>query len=94
MVPLLKTANALLSEILNAAQPPTFSAPPVSDAVEDMATLSMTSIGNLTRLLQAFRLLAGVEALVAAQAMVLRDSPGFAFRTQALPRLFVPGCRC
>ncbi len=84
MVPLQKTANSLLSEILNAARPMNFTVPPVSEAVEDMATLSMVCAGNLNAILQPFRLLIGIEALVAAQAMDLRDSPGFAVQTGKL----------
>lgn len=68
LVPLQKTANAAMAEIQLEAQSAVAIVPPVSEAVEDMATLSMQHADRLDRALAPFRLLCGIEALAGAQA--------------------------
>ena len=68
LVPLQKTANAALAEILLEAHSAVVALPPVSEAVEDMATLSMQHADRIGRALEPFRLIAGIEALAGAQA--------------------------
>ena len=68
LVPVQKTANAALAEILLEAQSAVVALPPVSEAVEDMATLSVQHADRLGRALEPFRLIAGIEALAGAQA--------------------------
>lgn len=72
MVPLQKTAAALLAEIRRHAQPAILDPAPVSEGVEDMACLTPLAARKLCDQMRAFRLLAGAEALVAAQAIDLR----------------------
>lgn len=68
LVPLQKTANAALAEIQLETQSAISVLPAVSEAVEDMATLSMQHAERLGRALEPFRLLCGIEALAGAQA--------------------------
>ena len=72
-VPLQKTAAALYAEIRLAAAPASLDAMPVSDSVEDIAPLTLLAVRKLAAQLATFKLLVTVEALVAAQAVDLRD---------------------
>ncbi len=72
-VPTQKTALSLLADISHHANPVMMNPNPVSDAVEDMATLAPQAATKLTQQLKACRLLFGLEALVACQAIDLRD---------------------
>ena len=78
MVPLQKTAMALLGEIRHASTPTALDPPPVSDTVEDMAPQTPAVARKLSKQMADLRLLLGAEALVAAQAIDLRgpDSVG------------------
>ena len=71
-VPLQKTTAALLSDILQGAQPVTHSLPPVSETVEDIAPTTPQSALKLMDQLKDFRRLVAIEALVACQAIDLR----------------------
>ncbi len=75
MIPLLKTANALLLEISALAQASLVALPPVSEAVEDMDSDGLQIAIRMEKLTQTMRRLSGLEALVAAQAVDLRG-PG------------------
>ena len=72
LVPMQKTAAALLAEIRQAAQPVIFDAAPVSDTVEDVAPMTPLAAAKLDRQMRPFASLAAVEALTAAQAVDLR----------------------
>ena len=73
MVPLQKTAAALLADIRRHAMPLAFDAAPVSDAIEDMAAMTPQVAKKLQDQLRPMFLLLSSEALVAAQAIDLRE---------------------
>ncbi len=75
MVPVQKVAMALLAEIRHLALPTAFDAPPVSDGVEDVAPNTQAAARKLGRMARPMRLLAGIEGMVAAQAIDLRQTP-------------------
>ncbi len=72
-VPLQKTTSGLHAEIRLSAMPASLDAMPVSDTVEDHAPLTLLAIRKLATQLVPFRLLIAIEALVAAQAVDLRE---------------------
>ena len=72
MVPVQKVAGSLLAEIRHRALPVAFDAPSVSDAVEDVAPNTQAAARKLGRMAGPLRLLAGIEGMVAAQAVDLR----------------------
>ena len=72
-VPIQKTAAALLGEIRSYATPASLDAMPVSDMVEDIAPQTVLAIRQIQQQSQAFRLLIGIEAMVAAQAIDCRQ---------------------
>ena len=72
-VPMQKTTSALHAEIRLSATPASLDAIPVSDAVEDIAPLTLLAIKKLAAQLVPFKLLVAVEATVAAQAADLRE---------------------
>lgn len=74
LVPAQKTAAALLAEIRRHAVPVAFDPAPVSDSVEDMAPMTAQAALKLSDQAEALKLLAGYEALVAAQAIDLRGN--------------------
>jgi histidine ammonia-lyase len=67
-----KTAAALYAEIRLHATPASLDAVVVSDTVEDHATQALLCVRKLEDQLQLYRLLLGIEAMVAAQAVHLR----------------------
>jgi len=71
-VPLQKTAAALLADVRRHAMPVVFDPAPVSDGVEDMAPMTAQAACKLHEQMGPLSLLAGSEALVAAQAGDLR----------------------
>ena len=71
-VPLQKTAAALLGDVRRHAMPVAFDPAPVSDAVEDMAPMTAQVAEKLSAQMEPLQLLAGAEAVVAAQARDLR----------------------
>ena len=71
-IPSQKTAAALLAEIRQGASPAFVDPAPVSETVEDIAPMTPASARKLIRQLQPLELLAGLEAIVAAQAIDLR----------------------
>lgn len=73
-VPTQKTAAALLAEIRHAAHPIMFDPAPVSDAVEDMASMTPATAKKLQGQSKPFQLLAALEGLVACQAIDLRGN--------------------
>ena len=75
MVPIQKTAGALLARIRHAAIPMAFDPPPVSDAVEDIAPLTSEVAKKLIGQLKDFRLILAIEGMVSCQAIDLRDNP-------------------
>ena len=72
MVPVQKTAAALLAEIRRCALPDAIDPAPVSEGVEDMASMTCQSAASLDRQNRAVWLVLACEALVAAQALDLR----------------------
>lgn len=74
-VPMQKTVAALLAEIRLAAQPASLDAMVVSEMVEDVAPQTPLCARKLDAQAGLMRWLAGVEAMVAAQAADLRASP-------------------
>ena len=74
MVPLQKTAAALLSDIRRHASSYITDAQPVSDTVEDMAPNTPLAARKLDDLLHPFTLLISAEAVVAAQALDLQKT--------------------
>ncbi len=68
-----KTAAAIHAEIRLKAMPASTDAIVVSDTVEDHATHAMLSIRKLAEQLQLMQLLLAIEAMVAAQAVDLRQ---------------------
>lgn len=75
MVPMQKTCASLQAEIRRHAMPVAFDPAPVSDTVEDMAAMTPLAAAKLLDQMRAFHLLAGAEAMAAAQALDLR-APG------------------
>ena len=71
-VPAQKTAAALLADIQAHATPPMPPAP-VSDSVEDVAPMTPQSATQLSALITPLKLLLGLEARTALQAIHLRD---------------------
>ena len=69
MVPLQKTANALLAELMDAANPFVGGLPPVSESVEDMASLTMLQAAKLRRASASFKLICAAEGIAASQAL-------------------------
>lgn len=93
MVPLQKTANALLSEIQSLAVSRTGALPAVSEAVEDIDNCLLGYSRNLEKQCDHFRRLSGIEAFVASQAIDLRGSDRCGRMTRALHdqvRAFAP----
>lgn len=72
VIPTQKTASSLLAEIRHAAHPVMFDPAPISSGVEDMAPNTAAVLRKLDRQLKPFKLLIGMEALVACQAIDLR----------------------
>lgn len=70
--PVQKTVAALTAEIQHAATPMPAWVMPVADGIEDVATLSMPTIGHTRGIVERLRLLAAVELMIAAQACDLR----------------------
>ncbi len=71
-VPLQKTVGALMGDIRRHAMPVVCDAAPVSDAVEDVAPMTPLAALKLSDQMVPLHLLAGIEALVGAQARDLR----------------------
>ncbi len=86
-VPLQKTAAALLAEVRRHAQPVLFDPAPVSDGVEDMAPMTAQTATKLEAQMEALRHLAGIEAMVAAQACDLRGLPSSALHSALRTRI-------
>lgn len=72
MVPMQKTAMALLGEVRLKAQPASLDAMPVSDMVEDVAPQTPLAARKLAEQQAPLDLLVALEAVVAAQAADLR----------------------
>ena len=92
-VPSQKTALSLLADIGHNAMPVMMNPNPVSEAIEDMATMAPQAATKLSQQLKAFRLLIGLEVLVACQAIDLREhNPvgGVAEKLHALIRAQIP----
>ena len=79
-----KTAAALHAEIKLKAMPASLDAAVVSDTVEDHATQAMLCVRKLGEQLELFRYLLAVEAMVAAQAVDLRQSSRLGVGTQSV----------
>lgn len=73
-VPLQKTVAALLADIRLQAHPASIDAMPVSDGVEDVAPQTLLAGMKLQKQLKALSYLTSIEALIAAQAVDLRNS--------------------
>ena len=84
MVPLQKTANALLLDVYSLAQPVLVPLPAVSESVEDMDSSVINTASRLRQLVKSLRRLSGLEALFAAQAMDLRASQEFSTTAKQL----------
>jgi len=74
VAPLLKTAQSLLQEIRHLAQPVPGDLRPAGDGVEDDSTTAPQAAKKLVEALWRLRLVLGVELIVAAQAMDLREA--------------------
>jgi len=74
LAPLLKTAQSLLQEIRHLAQPVPGDLRPAGDGVEDEMTTAPQAAKKLMEALWRLRLVLGVELIVAAQAMELREA--------------------
>lgn len=72
-VPTQKVAASMLSDIRFHAQPVHFDPPAISDTVEDMAPMTSSVALKLSKQLEPLRLIAGLETLVACQALDLRQ---------------------
>ena len=83
MVPLQKTASALLAEVQRHAAP-TPGAMAVSEMVEDAAPMTPLAARKLADQLDAWRWMVGVEALVAAQAVDLHAPASLGVAARAL----------
>ncbi|MDE2911398.1 MAG: aromatic amino acid lyase [Paracoccaceae bacterium] len=86
LVPLQKTAAALSSRIRHGAEPAIHDPSPVSENVEDMAPMTPLAAEKLSKQAESFKILAGLEALVAAQALDLRQPVGMGRLTGSLHR--------
>ena len=73
-VPVQKTVAALLADIRLQAHPASIDAMPVSDGVEDVAPQTLLAATKLAKQLDTLSFLTAIEALVAAQAVDLRNS--------------------
>ncbi|MFT4708345.1 MAG: histidine ammonia-lyase [Ascidiaceihabitans sp.] len=73
LVPLQKTTAALAAEVKRLSQPVAFDPAPVSDGVEDMAPMTVQAATKLSEQVEPIKLIAGIEALTAAQAISLRQ---------------------
>ena len=71
MMPLQKTAAALLAEIRRQAMPVIFDPAPVSQSVEDMAPMTPMAARKLAKLCDTLSTLLACEAMVASQAIDL-----------------------
>ncbi|MGE5766188.1 MAG: HAL/PAL/TAL family ammonia-lyase [Bacteroidota bacterium] len=74
LAPFLKTAQSLLQEIRHLALPVPPDLRPPGDGVEDESTTAPQAAKKLAEALWRLRLVLGVELIVAAQAMALRDA--------------------
>ncbi len=83
-VPVQKTLAALLGEVHRHAAPASLYAMPVSETVEDVAPQTPLAARKLGEGLDAWRLLIGIEAMVAAQAVDLRAPKALGAAGQAL----------
>ncbi|MDE1991869.1 MAG: aromatic amino acid lyase [Rhizobiaceae bacterium] len=79
-----KTIAALTAEIGHLAMPMPFSVTPVADRVEDYASLAMSVIEKLGRLVEKLRYLTAIELIVAARAVDLRENVKLGEGTQSL----------
>lgn len=75
-VPVQKTLAHLLGRIRHGANPASLDAAVVSEMVEDIAPQTPLALARLLPLLADLRLLTGIEAMVAAQAVDLRRPAG------------------
>ena len=89
MVPIQKTAAALLARIRHAALPLTFDPAPVSDTIEDMAPMTSEVAKKLSKQLDDLRLIVAIEGMVAAQAIDLRGK----MKTSHSTKLFLSNLR-
>ena len=89
MVPVQKTAAALLSRVKHAAIPLAFDPPSVSETVEDVAPMTSEVAKKLSKQLDDFRLIIAIEAMVAAQAIELRGK----IKTSYSTKLFLSNLR-
>jgi histidine ammonia-lyase len=83
-VPVQKLGASLVGEVRLAATPASLDAMPVSDSFEDVAPQTPLAIGKLADQLEPLRMLYAVEALVAAQAVDLREGARLAAPTKRL----------
>ncbi len=79
-----KTVSYLHAEIRLRATPASLDSIPVSDTVEDHAPLTPLTVRKLEEQLLPFRMLAAIEAMVAAQAVDLRGAGPLGAATQPL----------
>lgn len=68
-----KTVSALVATMGQQAMPMPFAALPVADRVEDYASLLMPGVEKFTGMVENLRYLVGIELMVAAQAVDLRQ---------------------
>ena len=83
-VPMQKLCASLVAEVRLGATPASLDATPVSDFVEDVAPQTPLAIGKLAGQLEPLRILSAAEALVAAQAVDLREGARLAAPTRRL----------
>ena len=83
-VPVQKLCASLVAEVRLGATPASLDAMPVSDFVEDVAPQTPLAIGKLAGQLEPLRMLSAAEALVAAQAVDLREGARLAAPTRRL----------
>jgi histidine ammonia-lyase len=76
LVPMQKTAGALLAEIRQKAQPASLDALAISDFSEDLAPHAPLAVRKLEEQVQLIARLLAIEALAAAQAVDLREVGG------------------
>lgn len=84
LVPVQKTAAALLADVRRYAHPTTLDPIPVSETVEDMAPMTPQAALKLTKQTEAFDLLCATEALVAVRAIDLRGLEGMSDKIKSL----------
>jgi histidine ammonia-lyase len=70
-----KTTVALLADVRHRANPASLDFLPVSESVEDHATMTPATVEKLAETLERLRFLIAIEQLVAAQAVDLRGLP-------------------